>query len=110
MTMQREAMGKNDFTPLWRVHPSVYETLVSCFQRRGIQPFDFVADVRSGENQVVSLRIRYGENFEQTSLQEVTEANLVPGNDELMSFFESAAHQCHAGLVKDYRVFMKALW
>ena len=100
-------MDELNFTPLQRNYPKIFRTFVDHFQSRGIQSYDFIAEVCASADKSMLLRIRYGENFEELSTLEVSDANLTDLSDEVLQFVSATADLCHAGLISDYKVFMK---
>lgn len=93
--------------PLQVLYPAAYDSLVSSLERRGLQPFDAEAEVRTNSDGTCTVRVAYGEEFDKCE-EYVTHLRALKQPDEaLIRFFTSVSDLCHDALHQAYRDYMR---
>jgi hypothetical protein len=86
--------------------PFLYHKMLEIFSRHHIHSYDIHATV-SESDEALQITLRFCTDFSETFTQEFSLQTASEPNEEVIGFFEEAAHKCKSLLVADYYKMMK---
>jgi hypothetical protein len=86
--------------------PELYRKMVGIFSIHHIHPYDIQAYAVKTEDGM-EITLRFSVDFSQSVTTHVSIGQIENPDDEVINFFEEAAHQCKTMLVADYYKMIK---